>query len=459
MELGEGDPGSSTANGAAAPDEWRKPFRAPSISMPKGGGAIRGLGEKFTANPVTGTGSLTVPIATSPGRSGFGPQLSVSYDSAAGNGAFGFGWSLSLPAITRKTDKGLPQYRDVEDSDTFMLSGAEDLVPVFRDGARDARGDPVVHEDTRVVGGVAYRVRRYRPRIEGLFALIERWKNQASVGDVFWRSISTDNITTWYGRTAESRVFDPADASRVFSWLVCQTHDDKGNVIVYGYRGEDGANVDVTRAHERNRGARNDMSRSANRYLKHIWYGNRVPYLPQLTVDDPWPEPSATGDLPTAHGERWMFEVVFDYDEDHVVPRPPTADGLDAVSAAVAPAKAWAIRRDPFSSYRAGFEVRTYRLCRRVLMFHHFPGKPGVDVNCLVRTTELLYSDELDPGDPRNPVFSFLRSVRQSSYRRQRRQLRQTVVAACRVRVHAAFDRSTSSRGGAGEPRERAAGT
>ena len=42
----------------------------PSLSLPKGGGAIRGIGEKFAANPVTGTGSLTVPIYTSPGRSG-----------------------------------------------------------------------------------------------------------------------------------------------------------------------------------------------------------------------------------------------------------------------------------------------------------------------------------------------------------------------------------------------------
>jgi hypothetical protein len=50
---------------------------------------------------------MTVPIATSPERSGFGPQLSLSYDSGAGNGPFGFGWNLSLPSITRKTDKGL----------------------------------------------------------------------------------------------------------------------------------------------------------------------------------------------------------------------------------------------------------------------------------------------------------------------------------------------------------------
>ena len=55
---------------------------------------------------------MSVPIATSPGRSGFGPQLSLSYDSGAGNGPFGFGWSLSLSAITRKTDKGLPKYQD-----------------------------------------------------------------------------------------------------------------------------------------------------------------------------------------------------------------------------------------------------------------------------------------------------------------------------------------------------------
>src|SRR5258706_7734226 len=110
---------------------------APTVSLPTGGGAIRGMGEKFAANPVTGTGSMTVPIATSPGRSGFGPQLSLTYDSGSGNGPFGFGWSLALPTITRKTDKGLPRYRDADESDVYMLSGAEDLVPVLQpDGTR-----------------------------------------------------------------------------------------------------------------------------------------------------------------------------------------------------------------------------------------------------------------------------------------------------------------------------------
>src|SRR5881628_911026 len=124
---------------------------APTLTLPKGGGAIRGLGEKFGVNLASGTGSMSVPIATSPGRSGFGPQLSLSYDSGSGNGPFGFGWSLSLPAITRKTDKGLPQYRDARESDVYVLPGAEDLVPVLEaDGRR-------FHDDSTAAGFVIHR--------------------------------------------------------------------------------------------------------------------------------------------------------------------------------------------------------------------------------------------------------------------------------------------------------------
>src|SRR5262249_41068770 len=160
----------------------------------------------------------SVPIAASPGRAGFGPQLSLAYDSGSGAGPFGLGWSLALPAITRKTDKGLPQYDDAAESDVFILSGAEDLVPVLvaQDGQWVRESLP-----PRTVGGAQYRVQRYRPRVEGLFARIERWTNLADPADVFWRSISRDNVTTWYGRTGDSRIADPADPRRIFSWLIC----------------------------------------------------------------------------------------------------------------------------------------------------------------------------------------------------------------------------------------------
>src|SRR5659263_185332 len=155
----------SLAEIAEAQNEGERKPAAPSISLPKGGGAIRGMGEKFAANPVTGTGSLSVPIPTSPGRSGFGPQLSLSYDSGSGNGPFGFGWNLSLPSITRKTDKGLPKYQDAFESDVFILSGAEDLVPLLvEDGGQWVRKP----NEPRTINGKIYRIDLYRPRIEGL---------------------------------------------------------------------------------------------------------------------------------------------------------------------------------------------------------------------------------------------------------------------------------------------------
>jgi RHS repeat-associated protein len=364
------------------------------------------MGEKFAANPVTGTGATTVPIATSPGRSGFGPELSLSYDSAAGNGPFGFGWNITLPAITRRTDKGLPLYRDAEESDVYIVAGAEDLVPVLlADGTR--------FKDDRSVAG--YVIHQYRPRVEGLFARIERWTN-ADTGAIHWRTITRDNVTTLYGKDLNSRVFDPADptpanSTRIFSWLVCETYDDKGNAVVYEYAPENDDNVDRTQLSERNR------VRSANRYLKRIKYGNRVSRLVQ----------------PDLTAASWLFEVVFDYDQGHyeaiaLDPARPASEQHQFVRAAAEEGKDWANRPDPFSSHRSGFEVRTHRRCRRVLMFHHIPDLPTGEKGCegLVRSTEFEYDDidysgsvlvedELThQGSTR--FASFIRHVTQSGY-------------------------------------------
>jgi RHS repeat-associated protein len=370
--------------------------RPPDISLPQGGGAIRGIGEKFTSNAVTGTGSLSVPIACSPGRSGFGPQLSLNYDSGAGNGPFGFGWALGLPQITRKTDKGLPQYQDSQESDVFILSGAEDLVPVLveQDGMwiRETLRDRAITDGT-------YTVQRYRPRIEGLFARIERWTRHTD-GDVHWRSISRDNVLTLYGKDANSRITDPVDPRRIFTWLICETRDDRGNAVLYEYKAEDGAGVDLTRAHERNRGDRHDPRRAVNRYPKRIRYGNR-----KTLLDNAGQRPPV---LSAAERQNagWMFEVVFDYGE-HAGDAPTPHDTSQ-----------WKYRGDPFSSYRAGFEIRTGRLCQRVLMFHHFPDEAGVGADCLVRSTDFTYSHQQDLASVRNPAYTYLRQVSQSGYKR-----------------------------------------
>ena len=112
---------------AESPNQNTFNVSAPSINLPKGGGAIKGIGEKFAAN--SGTGSLTIP--TSPRRAGFGPQLSLSYNSGSCNSPFGLGVNLSLTAITRKTNKCLPHYFDAVDSGVFNFLRTEDPVPLI----------------------------------------------------------------------------------------------------------------------------------------------------------------------------------------------------------------------------------------------------------------------------------------------------------------------------------------
>ena len=275
--------------GASARNEasrQKSAFSLPSITLPKGGGAIHGMGEKFSANPATGAAALSIRIFATPNRADFYPKLSLSYDSASGNGHFGFGWGLSVPAITRKTDKGLPKYRDDQNSDVFILSGVEDLVPAFK----LIGGNWTEDTYTASAGGSSFLVQRYRPRVEAPFLRIERWRDEAT-GDTHWRAVSKDNLTSIYGRTSQSRIADPNDPSRVFSWLLDNTYDDRGNTAVYQYKAEDSVNVPDT-MHERNR------SVTANRCIKRILYGNTAPYY-------------AADGLPLP--VNWYFELVFDY--------------------------------------------------------------------------------------------------------------------------------------------------
>lgn len=333
----------------------------PGVNLPKGGGAIRGIGEKFAANPATGTGTVAIPIITSPGRGGAGPSLALQYDSGAGNGVFGVGWSLVPAAISRKTDRGIPLYRDEEESDVFLLDGVEDLVPL-------RNSDGSLQSEVRD----GFRIRRYRPRIDGSFALIERW-TRMSDGDSHWRVTSASNVTSIYGKSMASRIADAADPRKVFSWLLCSTIDDKGNGTVYEYVPEDSRKIDLLQAHERNR---DEPQRAVNRYLKRIKYGNRQSLLVQ----------------PDLAAAQWLFEVVFDYDEGHWLETvAPNDRGAGQVEASIDSASAWSVRLDAYSTHRPGFEVRTYRRCRRVLMFHRF-AELGAQA-CLVASTDFSYKD------------------------------------------------------------------
>lgn len=354
-----------------------------TISLPKGGGAIKGIEEKFEISAVTGGSSFSIPLPLSPSRQGFIPALALTYQSGAGNSPFGLGWQLPVPSITRKTEGGLPRYNDASESDTFILAGAEDLVPVLE---KQADGSWEKQPGSQTLNGQSYRISYYRPRIEGLFARIEKWTNSVT-GEAHWKTIDRNNLHSFYGLSAGSRVSDPEDASRVFEWLLCRTHDDKGNIILYHYKTEDFSGI-AGDLNEKNR-----IGNCTQLYLKQVWYGNKQAWY---TGDD----------LPPKDG--FMFRVVFDYGE-HGSPGTVLKDIDEEKSP-------WICRDDPFSSYRPGFEIRTYRRCNRVLVFHCFDELPHAPY--LSRSLELFYDEKLPvPGSGSDTGgFSLLMRARQNGH-------------------------------------------
>jgi RHS repeat-associated protein len=122
----------------------------------------------------------------------------------------------------------------------------------------------------------------------------------------------------------------------------------------------------------------------ANRYLKTILYGNTAPYR---KFGDPYPAET-----------DYVFRMEFDYGEfDPAAPYARTKD--------------WDFRPDAFSDYRAGFEIRTTRLCRRVLIFHDFAELPGG--SALVRSLDFGY--EYGSESP----YAYLTSVTSRGYIKQ----------------------------------------
>ena len=359
---------------------------AHGIELPRGGGAVQGIAEKFAANPATGTSSLSIPLPVSHGR-GLEPGLSLAYDSGNGNGAFGLGWQLGIPQIVRKTENGLPQYRDEHESDVFLLNGHEDLVPfLLQDGLQQDGADwqEITLSDMPQFAGLQWQVKIYRPRIEGTFAKIERWR-EPSTNRTWWRLVTPDNVTTVFGFNQSAQVFDPHQPGKTFRWLIDFVYDDKGNVTRYVYARENHAQVEFKQSHEYHR----EYQPQAQCYLKKICYGIKQSRFAQGLTDEALYEHEFAD-------RDFLFQTVFDYG-DHV---DDTPDG-DLTR--------WPVRADAFSSFRAGFEVRTYRRCQRVMLFHDF-AQLGLQPE-LVQSLQLSYTEQ-------GAGLSFLTHITQTGHKR-----------------------------------------
>ena len=109
-----------------------------AVAIPTGGSSdeVTGIDKTLAVGQIpisssvsqSGAKCYNVPIEIVPGRQGFQPNISLSYNSQAGNGLVGMGWNISgLSSIERvnknKYYDGVNESHNLDLNDAFSLDG------------------------------------------------------------------------------------------------------------------------------------------------------------------------------------------------------------------------------------------------------------------------------------------------------------------------------------------------
>ena len=264
-----------------------------------------------------------------------------------GDGNGPFGHGFSLD-ITSIRQAPLLGAPNYSDDGPYAYGPVGTLTRTLKNG----RQRPV---QTRTDNRKSYKVTRYVAAEEGAYQRIEKWVGTLT----HWRVWTPDNICHIFGLSDKAQVADPIDDTHIYEWLLQRSFDARGNEIEYHYRkdAQDGS--------------------GSNRQIERIDYGR-----------------FADG------SENWHFSLAFDYSKrtaKDFLKGTGTSDDID--------------RDDPYLDFCSGFERRTDRLCRNIMLSHCFEvGKPF-----LVHGVHLKY--KLQDGQ------NLLRQVNQVGYRQGKSSL------------------------------------
>ncbi len=164
-----------------------------------------------------GSASYTIPVVIPPGTRGIQPKLSLGYDSQAGNGFVGHGWSLGGLSVIHRCGA------------TILLDG-------FKGGVKYDANDKFCLDGERLVlvDGVEYRTRH------------ETWQrvipSDMSFNPASFTVYAKDGYILEYGVTENSRIQAQGSAN-VRVWALNKMTDRLGNYYTISYQ-EDNANGD-----------------------------------------------------------------------------------------------------------------------------------------------------------------------------------------------------------------------
>lgn len=170
------------------------------VSLPvEGKGSVAGNSGAFT---------YSVPIEVPPGRHGLTPQLSLVYNSSAGNGFLGVGWDLPIGYVMRSTKYGVDYNCNPASSPNpcfvFMMGGTSAELIRRTDWCSDCFG----------------------ALVEGAFMRF-RFVNNA-----YWEVTDRSGTKYLLGQTSASK---QDGTPGVFKWMIDAVIDTRSNTLNYSY--------------------------------------------------------------------------------------------------------------------------------------------------------------------------------------------------------------------------------
>ncbi|MEM9050861.1 MAG: SpvB/TcaC N-terminal domain-containing protein, partial [Bacteroidota bacterium] len=165
-----------------------------------------------------GSANMSFNFKVPAGRGGMQPSLSLNYNSQAGNGKCGLGWSLPVSQIVVDTRWGVPRYNQDFNSETYLMDGQ--------------MLDNVSHRPGFTqVGRVSDQ--EYHPRVEGEFKTIVRYGTSPS--EHYWVVTHKSGVKYYYGgvnEVDENSVLTDGNGN-IAKWMLAKVENPNGQSMIY----------------------------------------------------------------------------------------------------------------------------------------------------------------------------------------------------------------------------------
>jgi RHS repeat-associated protein len=165
----------------------------------------------------TGAANYTIPIEVPPAAQGMQPNLSLVYNSQAGNGIMGIGWNLAgLSAITRVPkniyNDGKVEEIKLDATDNFALDGQRLI---------------------RTAGNQGEANSEYHTEVETFVKVTAQ--GTSGNGPLWFKVETKDGLTMEFGNSVNA-ILKKGGSSTILTWHLNKVYDRFGNVMEYKWK-------------------------------------------------------------------------------------------------------------------------------------------------------------------------------------------------------------------------------